>query len=79
VRVGARCVATSFGRVQIRVLGAGTYTVKLKPNAAARRALSRGRTLAVVETITFRPSDGSKTVTKFVRVTVRPPKHKKRG
>jgi len=78
VRVGAKCVATSFGRVRIRVLRAGTYTVKLKPNAAARRALSRGRRLTVVETITFRPSDGSKTVTKSVRVTVTPPKHKKR-
>lgn len=78
VRVGAKCVATSFGRVRVRVLRAGTYTFKLKPNAAARRALNRGRRLTVVETITFRPSDGSNPVTKSVRVTVTPPKHKKR-
>ncbi len=55
-----RCVSDSFGTKTLTIHGAGTYTVRLTPNATARRALSSGKTLHILETLTFTPAGGGR-------------------
>ncbi len=73
-----RCVSNSFGTKTLTIHGAGTYTVRLTPNATARRALSRGKTLHVLETITFTPAGGGRPIVKTFSVTVHGKKVHKR-
>jgi hypothetical protein len=71
VRLHGRCVSTAFGSSRVIVTKAKTITVKLRPNAAARRALARGLTLHVRETIRFRARGGGKPAVKTLHLTVR--------
>ncbi len=65
-----RCISNTFGAKTVTIHGAGTYTVRLTPNAAARRALSKGKTLHVLGTLTFIPTGGGTPIVKTFTVTV---------
>lgn len=64
-----RCVSDSFGAKTMTIHAAGSYTVRLTANAAARRALSSGKTLHVKETLTFTTAGGDRIIKTFT-VTV---------
>lgn len=70
------CVSNSFGTKTVKLPAAGTYRIKLSPNAAARKALATGKTLKVSETLNFKPAGGLKPVVKHFRVTVKGSRHK---
>jgi len=65
-----RCVSDSFGTARLTVARAGGYTLRLSPSAATRRALSAGKTLHVVETVTFFSAAGGRPLVKVFAVTV---------
>jgi VCBS repeat-containing protein len=69
--IGGRCVSTLFGTASLTVTAVGTYKIKLHPDKAAKRALARGHTIKVKETITVKPKDGTKGKTTTVTVKVR--------
>ncbi len=54
------------------VAAGGPLTVVVRPTAAARRALAKGRAVRVDVTLRFRPSAGGATQTLTRRVTVKP-------
>jgi hypothetical protein len=73
-----RCVSDSFGAKTLTIHSAGLYTVRLTANASAKRALNSGRTLRVLETLTFTAGSGGKPVVKTFAVTIHGKKtHKK--
>jgi hypothetical protein len=61
-----------YGRASKTVAARGPATVVLRPTAAARRALAKGRAVRVDVTLRFRPSVGGATQTLTRRVTVKP-------
>jgi hypothetical protein len=77
MKVGAnkRCVSNSFGTTTKNVTVPGSYKIKLAPNAAARKALNKGKTLHVSVTLTFKPAGGGKSVVKTQKITVKGKKH----
>jgi hypothetical protein len=64
------CVLTSFGGRVLTIRAGGAYTVNLSPDAAAKRALTTGRTLHVKETMTFSLARGLKPIRVTFTVTV---------
>lgn len=72
---GSKCVSSSFGAKRLSIPRAGKYTVRLSPTTSAKRALGRGKSLHVTETLTFTPADHAKPLVKTFTVTVRA--HKK--
>jgi hypothetical protein len=68
---GRKCVSSSFGAKRLSIPRAGKYTVRLSPNAASRRALAKGKSLHVTETLTFRSAHPGKPLVKTFTVTVR--------
>ena len=70
-RVAHKCASSSFGARTLRLAKAGSYTIRLAANAAAKRALRRGRTLRVSETLTFRATTTHKTTIRTFTATVR--------
>jgi hypothetical protein len=70
-----RCVSNSFGTTTKSISAPGSYKIKLAPNAAARKALKKGKTLHVVVTLTFKPTSGGKTVVRTAKITVKGKKH----
>jgi hypothetical protein len=78
IRVHGRCVSTRFGFASKSGTVAGTYVIKLVPSRAARRALAAGHTLHVIETVAYVPTGATRPIVKMFRVTVKPPRHKKR-
>jgi VCBS repeat-containing protein len=73
-----RCVSDSFGTKTLTIHRAGAYTVKLAPNALAKRALAAGKTVHVRETLVFSPATGGKPIVKTFTVTVHGKKIHKR-
>jgi VCBS repeat-containing protein len=69
--IGRKCVSTLFGSASLTVTAVGTYKIKLHPGKAARRALAKGRTIKVKETITIKPKDGTVGLPTTVTVKVR--------
>jgi hypothetical protein len=65
-----RCVSTSFGASTTSIPAAGTYAIKLPPNAAALKAHNKGKMLRVKATLTFKPVGGGAPVVTPVTVTV---------
>lgn len=65
-----QCVSSSFGSKTLSLRTAGTYTVRLSANAAAKNALNHGKTLHVKETLTFHPTGGGKAAVRTLRATV---------
>lgn len=63
------CVSDSFG-TKTSTIHAGTTTVRLTPNAAAKRALAGGKTLHVRETLKFTPAGAGKPIVRTFTVTV---------
>jgi hypothetical protein len=75
---GRRCVSSSFGAKRLSIPRAGKYTVRVSPNATSKRALAKGKSLHVAETLTFTPAHPGKPLVKTFTVTVRGHKaHKK--
>jgi hypothetical protein len=70
-----KCVSNSFGTTTKNIPAGGTYKIKLAPNAAARKALNKGKTLHVSVTLTFKPAGGGKPVAKTQKITVKGKKH----
>jgi hypothetical protein len=70
-KVAHKCMSSAFGARTLRISKAGRYTIRLAANRAATRALSRGRTLRVSETLSFRPTGAHKTTVKTFTATVR--------
>ena len=71
VRRHGKCVSTTYGSGSVHARRAGTTTLRIKPSHKILRSLQTGKHLRVMLTVTFRPSDGGKTVTRSERVTVR--------
>jgi hypothetical protein len=71
VRRHGKCVSTIYGSGSVRAKAAGTVTLRVKPTRKTLNSLHNGKRLRVTLTVTFRPSDGGKAVTKKERVTVR--------
>jgi hypothetical protein len=69
-KVAHKCVSSAFGAKTLRIAKAGRYTIRLAANATAKRALRRGRTLRVSETLTFRPTGAHKTTIRTFTATV---------
>jgi VCBS repeat-containing protein len=80
VRAGKRkkCVSNSFGASTTSIPAAGTYRVKLPPNAAALKAYNKGKSQRVKVTLTFQPAAGGAPVVTTVTVTVKGKKKHKR-
>jgi hypothetical protein len=70
-----KCISNSFGTSTTTIPTPGTYKVKLAPNAAARRALNKGKTLHVVVTLTFKPTAEGTPALRSVKITVKRKKH----
>jgi hypothetical protein len=70
-----KCVPNSFGTTTKNIPAPGRYKIKLSPNAAARKALKKGRTLHVNVTLTFKPAVGGKPVVRTVKITIKGKKH----
>jgi hypothetical protein len=66
-----KCVPNSFGTTTKNITAPGAYKIKLSPNAAARKALKKGKTLHVTVTLTFKPAIGGKSVVRIVKITVK--------
>jgi hypothetical protein len=77
LKVGTKkkCVPNSFGTTTKNIPAPGAYKIKLSPNAAARKALKKGKTLHVKVTLTFKPAGGGKPVVRSVKITVKGKKH----
>jgi hypothetical protein len=71
----SKCVPSSFGSTTKNIAAPGAYKIQLSPNAAARKALSKGRTLHVKVTLTFKPAGGGKPVVRTVKITAKGKKH----
>jgi hypothetical protein len=71
-----KCVSNSFGTTAQNISRAGSYRIKLAPNAAAQKALNKGKTLHVKVTLTFKPASGGDPVLSTRQITV---KGKKKG
>jgi hypothetical protein len=80
VRAGKRkkCVSNSFGASTTSIPAAGTYRVKLPPNAAALKAYNKGKSQRVKVTLTFKPAAGGVPAVTTVTVTVKGKKKHKR-
>jgi hypothetical protein len=78
LRVGKRkkCVSNSFGASTTSVPAAGTYRIKLPPNAAALKAYNKGKSQRVKATLTFKPAAGGAPAFTTVTVTVKGKKQK---
>jgi hypothetical protein len=70
VRRHGKCVSTIYGTGSVRAHAAGTVRLKIKPSRKTLNSLHNGKRLRVTLTVTFRPSDGGKTVVHRERVTV---------
>jgi hypothetical protein len=66
-----KCFSNSFGTTTKTIPAPGAYKIKLAPNAAARRALTRGKTLHVKVTLTFKPTSGGKPVITTTKITIK--------
>lgn len=66
-----KCLSNSFGTTTRTIPAPGAYKIKLAPNAAARRALARGKTLHVKVTLTFKPTSGGKPVVRNTKITIK--------
>ncbi len=75
---GHKCVSSSFGAKTVSIPAAGTYTIRVSANAAARRALRRGKTLRVSEKLTFTPTGAQKATIKTFNAKVRGSRHHKK-
>jgi hypothetical protein len=77
VKVGKKrkCVSNSFGTTTKNIGAPGRYKITLAPNAVARKALAKSKTLRVKVTLTFKPASGGKPVVTTARITVRGKKH----
>jgi hypothetical protein len=71
VRRHGKCVSALYGSGSIHPHAAGAATLKIRPTRRTLARLRSGKRLHVSLTVTFRPSDGGKVVTKHERVTVR--------
>ncbi|MHB8693966.1 MAG: hypothetical protein ACYDHH_22225 [Solirubrobacteraceae bacterium] len=70
-----KCVSNSFGTTTTSIPTPGGYKLTLTPNAAARRALKKGKTLDVTVTLTFKPTSGGKPVVTTRKITIKGKKH----
>lgn len=70
----------SYSKATVTVLAPGSYTITLKPSAAAKAALAKGATLKVNVTLVFTPTGGTSNVT-HLTLTVKghKPAPKKKG
>jgi hypothetical protein len=71
VRRHGKCVSAIYGTGSVHAKAAGTVRLKVKPTRRTLQSLRRGKHLRVMLTVTFRPSDGGKPVTRAERVTAR--------
>jgi VCBS repeat-containing protein len=71
-------VSNSFGASTTSIPAAGTYRVKLPPNAAALKAYNKGKSQHVKVTLTFKPAAGGAAAVTTVTVTVKGKKKHKR-
>lgn len=78
IKAGNRkeCFSSSFGMAAKAIPAAGSYKIKLSPNAAARKAVSKGRALHVTVTLTFKPKAGGKPAVRTEKITVKGKKHR---
>jgi hypothetical protein len=67
---GRRPRPSTFGTASANVARAGARTLRIKPNARARKALAGGRKLRVTVVVTFTPQGGTAN-SKTVKATVR--------
>jgi Glycosyltransferase family 28 C-terminal domain len=77
IKVGnkTKCVSSSFGMTTKAIPAAGSYGIKLSPNAAVRKAVNKGRTLHVKVTLTFKPTAGGKPAVRTQNITIKRKKH----
>jgi hypothetical protein len=82
VKKGKKCVNNApvpYGLVKLTIPSAGKYRLELKPSAKVLAALKQGKTLNVKLALEFTPAGTTTHIltTKFVKVHLKPKKHKK--